>query len=142
MKFLCVECDQPMIMQGPVDTEQEAITVIYACPGCERRMALVTNPEETQAVLSVGAEMVGGEEGKCTFLDVIQGSLASTTPEASSSGVGDPLVWTSEATARLERVPSFVRGMLKKSIEDLAREKGVTTVDDVLMDEASSTLGM
>ncbi len=142
MKFLCVECDQPMIMQGPVDTEQEAITVIYACPGCERRMALVTNPEETQAVLSVGAEMVGGEEGKCSFLDVIQGSLASTTPEASSSGVGDPLVWTSEATARLERVPAFVRGMLKKSIEDMAREKGVTTVDDVLMDEASSTLGM
>ncbi len=142
MKFLCVECDQPMIMQGPVDTEQEAITVIYACPGCERRMALVTNPEETQAVLGFGEEMVGGDEGKCSFLEMVQDSLPSSAYAANSSAEGDPLEWTPGATARLDRVPAFVRGMLRQSIEDLAREKGLTTVDDVLMDEASSTLGM
>jgi hypothetical protein len=142
MKFLCVDCDQQMTMQEPVDTAREVITVTYSCPGCDRRMALVTNLEETQAVLSVGAEMVGGEEGKCTFLEMVQGSLPPSASAASPSGEGDPLKWTPEATARLERVPAFVRGMLKQSIEDLARERGIATVDESVMDEARESMGL
>lgn len=142
MKFLCVACDQPMTVDENLGIDQGSMTVVFACPACEWRMALLANPEETQMVRSLGVEVAGGGETKCTFMEMIQEALASSRPGAISSGEGEPLAWTPEAEARLERVPSFVRGMLKKSIEDLAREKGVTTVDDVLMDEASSTLGM
>ncbi|MFQ5893516.1 MAG: PCP reductase family protein, partial [Nitrospinota bacterium] len=115
MKFLCVACDQPMTMQGTSDAEDEAFTVLYACPACERQIALVTNPEETQAILNFGTAMAGGEESKCTFLETLQEDFASARPEASPLEPAEPLAWTPEATARLDRVPHFVRGMLKKS---------------------------
>ncbi|MDV2503164.1 MAG: PCP reductase family protein [bacterium] len=142
MKFLCVACDQPMVVHENLGIDQGAMTVVFACPTCEWRMGMLANPEETQMARSLGVEVAGGGESKCTFMEMIQEAMASSRPGAIAPEGADTPHWTPEATARLERVPSFVRGMLKKSIEDLAREKGVTTVDDVLMDEASSTLGM
>lgn len=142
MNFLCVACDEPMTVHENLGIDQGAMTVVFACPECQWRMAMLANPEETQLVRSLGVEVAGGGETKCTFMEMIQEALDSSRPEAISSEEGEPLDWTPEAEARLERVPLFVRGMLKNSIEDFARERGATTVDEALMDEASSTLGM
>lgn len=48
------------------------------------------------------------------------------------------ITWTKEAEERLEKVPSFVRGMAKKGVEKMARKDGVTVIDVEMMDKAKS----
>ncbi|MFQ5460168.1 MAG: PCP reductase family protein [Anaerolineae bacterium] len=122
--------------------DQGAMTVVFACPECEWRMAMLANPEETQMVRSLGVEVGGGGETKCTFMGMIQEALEPSRPGAIATEGADTLNWTPEARERLERVPAFVRGMLKQTVEDLARERGVTTVDESVMDEAGESLGL
>lgn len=52
------------------------------------------------------------------------------------------LAWTPEALARLERVPDFARGMARRAIEDYARQRGLTLVDEEVVLEARRHLGM
>ncbi len=53
-----------------------------------------------------------------------------------------PLPWTPEAEARLERVPSFVRGMARRAVETLARERGLLQVTAEVVQEAGARMGM
>ena len=48
--------------------------------------------------------------------------------------------WTDGALKRLEKVPSFAKGMAKKAIEDYAREKNHTSITEKVMDEATKKL--
>ena len=41
--------------------------------------------------------------------------------------------WTPEAKQRLERIPSFARGMVVKGVEKFAAEKGIAVIDDAVM---------
>lgn len=50
------------------------------------------------------------------------------------------LVWADEARARLERIPSFVRGVVAKRIEDWARERGLQVVTPELLSEIRSAM--
>ena len=59
-------------------------------------------------------------------------------PAATPSGV----VWTSEAEARVERVPSFIRPMARRAIERFAAEHGHSTIDETVMDQARGAFGM
>ena len=43
------------------------------------------------------------------------------------------ITWTPEAKKRLERIPSFARGMVVKGVEKFAEEKGITLIDDAVM---------
>ena len=43
------------------------------------------------------------------------------------------ITWTPEAKQRLERIPSFARGMVVKGVEKFAEEKGITLIDDAVM---------
>jgi hypothetical protein len=61
-----------------------------------------------------------------------------TAPAAAPSGV----VWTSEAEARVERVPSFIRPMARRAIERFAAEHGYSTIDEIVMDQARGAFGM
>ncbi|HEV8304904.1 MAG TPA: radical SAM protein [Gemmatimonadales bacterium] len=45
------------------------------------------------------------------------------------------LVWTAAAQARLERIPSFVRGVVMGRVEDWARERGLHEVTPELLSE-------
>jgi hypothetical protein len=45
------------------------------------------------------------------------------------------LRWTSEAEARLSRIPSFVRGVVAGRLEDYARRQGVSEITVELMQE-------
>ncbi len=50
------------------------------------------------------------------------------------------LVWTDEARERLSRIPSFARGMVTKSVEDFARDRGVSPITAEFMKEAREAL--
>src|SRR5262245_59341678 len=59
MKFLCIACDQPMRLAGTAGPEAGSLTVTFACPACGHRVAMLTNPWETQMVRTLGVK-VGG----------------------------------------------------------------------------------
>jgi len=50
------------------------------------------------------------------------------------------LAWSAAARARLERIPSFVRGVVTKRIEDYARARGVAEVTPELLSEIRHAL--
>ena len=137
MKFLCVLCDQPMKLLEVVPPDRGALSVVYECPECAHRIAMLTNPFETQLVQSLGVEIgPGGEktESKCPFSGMVQG----TSPQGTSGEVS----WTVEALERLQKVPEFVRPMARAGIEKWAREKGLAEVDASVLDQARQFFGM
>ena len=50
------------------------------------------------------------------------------------------LVWSIAARARLERVPSFVRGVVAKRVEDWARERGLREITPELLGEIRNAM--
>ncbi len=50
--------------------------------------------------------------------------------------VGEKMGWTEEARARLDKAPSFARGMAKKSVEKYAREHGFKYITEEAIDKA------
>lgn len=64
-------------------------------------------------------------------------------PAASGSAAAPIRVaWTPEAMERLERVPRFVRGMVKRIYTDYAQERGIPRITPEVMDRARSDLGL
>ncbi len=52
----------------------------------------------------------------------------------------ETIVWTEEAARRMEKVPSFARGMAKKTLHRYALEKGNTVITSSVIDQALGTL--
>ena len=139
MKFLCVPCDTPMKLQTVVPPERGSLSVVYACPECGYEIAMLTNAYETQVVQSLGvrigpADASAEAAGKCPF-------GAMVTP---ADPVRDPATvrWTTAAEARLANIPSFVRPMARTGIEQFARERGASEVDETILDAAREHFGM
>ena len=166
MKFLCLDCDEPMKLHSTAGPDEGSLTVTFRCPECGFRVAMLTNPFETQMVRSLGVKIggaaaekpapfehvrtmmagpradafecevagTGGEAPACPFAAMVNEAAPAATP----SGV----VWTSEAEARVERVPSFIRPMARRAIERFAVEHGHSTIDETVMDQARGAFGM
>ena len=66
--------------------------------------------------------------------------ITTITPEVMDASKNDPgeMVWPQEAEARLANIPSFVRPMAKKEIERIARERGMTTISNELLEETKA----
>ena len=170
MKFLCVECDKVMDFAERQVPGDGTLAAVFTCGSCDREIAMLTNPMETQLISSLGVK-IGGREVPAQPMELARTSLeggrddafvlsediplasgesalASDDPgtrgEGASAGEATAvrIVWTSEATGRLERVPSFVRGMVKRIYTDWAREKGVSEITPESMDRARTELGL
>jgi len=50
------------------------------------------------------------------------------------------LTWSPEARARLARIPSFVRGVVTKRVEDWARERGISQITPELLGEIRTAM--
>ncbi|MBI4052136.1 MAG: radical SAM protein [Elusimicrobia bacterium] len=51
------------------------------------------------------------------------------------------MIWTAEAKAAMSKIPSFVRGMVTRSVEKYAQEKGVRSITPDLLQEIRSKVG-
>ena len=164
MKFVCTECDEPMKFDqnGGLD-EDGSMSATFRCPSCEWGVTLLINPQETQMVHSLGVK-IGGTTVPAQPMEMLQTHLANPsehvtdtlpTPGAScpfSALVQDTLHtpnttqgdlrWAVEAEQRLERAPSFVRAMVRRGIEEFAREQGYAEITPQVMDEARTRMGM
>jgi hypothetical protein len=143
MKFLCVPCDQPMKVLTVTPPDRGSISVTYGCPACGYEMAMLTNPFETQLVSSLGVKV--GPEGaaageaaqpKCPFSGMV--AQAETPAPGAENGVR----WTTEAAARMQAIPEFVRPMAKTGIEKFAKDSGHDEITLAVLDEAKSRFGM
>ena len=67
-----------------------------------------------------------------------------TAPSAGAAAYGAPveiaLAWSDEARRRIERVPSFVRGVVAGRVEDYARRHGLAEVTADLLDRVRSEM--
>ena len=146
MKFLCVECDQQMAFGERQLPGDGTLAATFKCPKCGRVVAMLTNPMETQLVSSLGVE-IGGRTVPAEPLEMVRANVATGRQPALSEArgadgpTGGP-VWSSEAQERLGRVPSFVRGMVKKIYADYARERGIAEITPAIMDTARVELGL
>lgn len=165
MKFLCLDCDEAMKLHSTAGPDEGSLTVTFRCPECGFRVAMLTNPFETQMVRSLGVK-VGGRTVPAEPFENLRATMAGPRPDAfapaaDSSGTasGCPfaaalggeaapvpaetaLAWEPSAEARLANIPSFIRPMAKRSIERFAEGKGYTTVTEAVMDEARAVFGM
>ena len=170
MKFVCTECDEPMKFDqnGGLD-EDGAMSATFRCPSCEWGVTLLINPQETQMVRALGVK-IGGATVPAQPMEMLQTHLANPSESATetlrTSGSSCPfsttvqdaftaaddvdnaddtrqiLHWSAEAEQRLERAPSFVRAMVRRGIEEFAREQGYAEITPQVMDEARARMGM
>lgn len=133
VKFLCVGCDEAMRFVATKHSPRgESLTVVFCCPRCDVRIALSTNAGETRLVHSLGLSVAaGGQPAAPQPLESAGTRLTEARP-----------LWTEEAERRLQRVPGFVRPMVRESIERYAREHGYQEVNFEVMDEARARIGM
>lgn len=131
MKFICEKCDITFDFEKKENLSKESMKVTFCCKGCDARFSMVTNPEETHLLHSVGVN-IGGKEKAGTS------KTTQTAPkgEEAMREKEEAIIWAPEAKERLNNVPSFVMPMAKKAVEKLAKEKGCFVIDAALMDEA------
>jgi hypothetical protein len=74
MKFLCIACDEAMRLTSTAGPDEGSLTVTFACPACHHRVAMLTNPWETQLVRTLGVK-VGGRATEAAPFEQVRSSL-------------------------------------------------------------------
>jgi len=163
MKFLCLSCDEGMKLETASGPREGSLEATFVCPRCRYRVAMLTNPWETQLVQTLGIK-VGGRAAPASPYEQVFSSLVRTGSEvqrldendplsagcpfaemldqAESTKAGEGVRWTDAAKMRIERIPDFIRPMVQRAIERYALEQGHRLISDAIMDEARSRLGM
>jgi hypothetical protein len=152
VKFLCIDCDEQMSFGERQLPGDGTLAAVFRCPACGREVAMLTNPMETQVVSSLGIK-IGGREVPEQPLELVRSSVDSGRDEAfaepppasvsSEASPGtSPVQWSDAASRRLEAVPSFVRGMVKRIYADYAKEHGIHEITPEIMDRARTELGL
>jgi hypothetical protein len=108
MKFLCVGCDEPMRFHSVEGPEEGSVSVIFGCPACGCRIALLTNPVETQLVRALGVK-IGGRRVPREPLEVVSSALGRQRERALEVAGEEGLLWSEAAEARLQRLPPLNR---------------------------------
>ncbi len=140
MKFLCVPCDQPMVLSEKKAPDEGSIALVYSCDACGYEMAMLTNAHETQMVTSLGVKI--GPDGekqntgasKCPFTGIVN--------DMGSADANTGMRWTSQAEERLESIPTFIRPMARTGIEKYAKDNGFAEVDESVLEQARSHFGV
>jgi hypothetical protein len=146
MKFLCIDCDQQMQFEERQVPGDGTFGAAFKCPSCKRSVAMLANPMETQLVSALGVK-VGGRTLDEQPMELVRTSVVGKDdafvdpPVAPVKETGGPK-WSPEANDRLSRVPSFVRGMVKKIYREYAAERGIAEITPEIMDRARTELGL
>jgi len=145
VKFLCIECDEQMRFEERQQPGDGTFAAAFTCGRCGRRIAMLANPMETQLVESLGVK-IGGRTLEPEPMEIVRGALVAREGAfVDESGLSDGRVrprFSDESQERLARVPSFVRGMVKRLYTEYAVERGIAEITPDVMDRARSELGL
>ena len=140
MKFLCVKRDLAMEFEQKDDPLDGTLSLQFKCPSCEQRVAMLTNPGETQFVRSLGVQ-IGHEQIAAAPMSMLRSELAEPRAGVFVESSAEPL-WTEAALRRLSAAPTFVQAMVRKLYTDYARSNGYAEITPAVMDTARSELGL
>jgi len=164
MKFVCMKCETFMLFQKVEKPGEDSLGVMFECPQCGSRFSMVTNPGETALVSALGVK-IGGRTTAPEAFELTRGTLKesavvqpdqSTTSTSASGGGGCPfssvlssmqsgtsikVKWSQEALERMERIPDFIRPMVKSGIEVYAASKGYQIITPAVIEESKSAMG-
>ncbi len=129
MKFLCVQCDEGMRFEEAIGPEEGSVTIVFRCPTCSGRVALLTNPLETQLVQALDVK-IGGRTVAPAPLESLREGLVGGVP-----------LWTKEAEARLRKVPAPMRPIVRNLAEKYATETGRREITAEVLDQARHRFG-
>jgi len=144
MKFLCIDCDEQMSFETREQPGDGTFAAAFACPKCGRKIAMLANPIETQLVSSLGVR-IGGRTLDEQPMELIRGTVAGKADAFVEEASGPTRVrpqWSADAAERLAKVPSFVRGMVKKIYTEYAVDHAIAVVTPEVMDRARTDLGL
>jgi len=145
MKFLCVGCDEQMEFGERALPGDGTLVATFQCPSCDSVVAMLTNPMETRFVSSLGIK-IGGEDVPDQPLQGVRGGVSNGREDAFADDPGPPSVsavqWSLQAVERLNGVPRFVRGMVKRLYVEYARERDIREITPAVMDQARTDLGL
>ncbi len=143
MKFLCIDCDVQMDYEDRRQPGDGTFAAAFLCSSCGRRIAMLANPMETQLVESLGVQ-IGGRVLEPKPMELVRTSMLGREDafdEPETAPVGRPS-WTPESRARLDKVPRFVRSMVRSIYNQWAMERGIEEITPSVMDEARADLGL
>jgi hypothetical protein len=146
VKFLCIACDQQMGFTERELPGDGTLAAVFTCPACQRSVAMLTNPMETQLVASLGVQIGGRtvpeQPFELTRSTIAGGRENAFADEAPAANAGGRPTWDDAARERLARVPSFVRGMVQRIYADYAAERKIAVITPEVMDTARRELGL
>jgi hypothetical protein len=164
VKFLCLRCDRAMTFAERQLPGDGTFAAVFACESCGHEIAMLANPMETQLVSGLGIRIGGRtvpeqpfEFTRTGLADTRADAFADPAPEPAAplagamepgsaapqpAAAGGRVRWSDAAAERLERVPAFVRGMVKRIYADYARGQGIDVITPEIMDRARSDLGL
>jgi hypothetical protein len=106
---------------------------------------MLANPMETQLVSTLGVE-IGGRTLDEQPLEFTRKAVVGRDDAFVDDAPAEPRAprprWSHDAEDRLAKVPSFVRGMVKKIYSDYARERAIAEITPAVMDRAREELGL
>jgi len=158
MKFVCLTCEGYMNFENVDAVADNSLGITFGCPSCKTRFSMVTNAGETSLVSSLGVKL-GGRTAPATPFEMTKDTLKSGDGESSSGGgacpfsdmlaasgittgsgtSAPPLEWSAEATERLERIPSMIRPVVKRDVEEYARKNDFSSVTIQVMDDVKNS---
>ncbi len=80
-------------------------------------------------------ERLARQRGQSTVTAELMGAKYRQWAEGSAQA-GSHMAWTDEARERIERVPSFVKGMAEEALEAYARSRQIGQITTEVLDEA------
>ena len=133
MKFLCVECDRQMVFEERHLPGDGTLAAAFKCPACGRVVASLG--------VKIGGTTIAAEPLETIRSQVSTGREDAFTEDTPRTPHAAPH-WSPDASERLARVPTFVRGMVKKIYGDYAKERGIAEITPAVMDTARTELGL
>lgn len=125
MKFICLKCDEAMVLKKVDEDGDASIGMQFVCEKCSGGFSMMTNPMETQVVKSMGPKI----EVKAP--EPSQSGEGGESPAGQEGGVK----WDPAAEQRLQNVPTMARSMARDAIEKRAQAKGIKLITTDFMDE-------
>jgi hypothetical protein len=85
MKFVCLNCETYMNFEKVEKPAEGTLGVFFACPSCDAKVSMVTNPGETQMVSTLGVQL-GGRTVDAIPLEMTRGTLKEEVSAPTDSG--------------------------------------------------------
>jgi AdoMet-dependent heme synthase len=106
------------------------------CGSCEYRM--VCGGCRARALATTGDHLA--EDPGCVYEPPGDRPLVERKNVTYGSAPPASLQWSPEASERMAKIPSFVRGVVMQRVEDFARARGLTTVTPELLGEIRQSM--